>query len=623
MFRPHFRPVSIILLSFLLFRLGHVVDSAPAQSVEKPEKYALLIGVAKYKHSAMNKPALEFPEIDAKALGELLKQSGYTVELLLGADATLQKIRDKLVALEQHGNDAGVVLLGLFGHGIEYESSQSAYYCPHDTVVREARDSNGNSLFDDNQQPLVEPKPESLIAMTELLTALRTCPAGNRVLLADCCRNSPNRPRGRAFGTNLQLKDVPENTAILFACSANEQAFEHADWGHGAFTRVFLEKASEQLARDGKVTMGTLADLVKPGVVALVKKRSNGRDIQSPRSLISDTVDLQLEQQGPDLLIAPFDSKQVGVAQEAWARHLKVDTGFTNTLGMKLVLIPPGEYLRGSAAADVALLLQAQVPAKPEQFADEQPQHRVRISKPFHMAKFEVTQEQFEKLLGRNSASYSVNGARRTLISGLETSEFPMETVTWYDALEFCNTLSEREGKTACYELSNVQRDGIQAIENATVRRLHGNGYRLPTEAEWEFACRAGTTTTFHFGSTVNGTEANVNGSLPLNTTKGPQLQRPTRVGRYPSNNFGLHDMCGNVWEWCEDGYEQPAYGAYSTKLAIDPTVDRNTEKATLRGGSWSDSGIITRSANRNANHPGTHNSGVGFRVICACGPKT
>lgn len=286
-----------ILFSCLMVLTGIVLlaNHSPIPKVnadEKPEKYALLVAVTKYKHTAMNKPQLEFPEVDATDLAKILRASGYTVDLLLGSNATQAAIQAKLSGLTRRGNDAGVVVIGLFGHGVEYEKDETAHFCPYDTEIREVKDSQDRLVYGKDQQPLIEPVPKSLVPMTDLLSGLRTCPAGNKAMLADCCRNTPNRPRGRAFGAKLQLKDVPENTAILFACSANEQAFEHRDWGHGAFSKVLLDELAA-MSQDGSVTMGALADRIRPKVVQLVKGQ-DGRSLQTPRSFISDSVDLQL-----------------------------------------------------------------------------------------------------------------------------------------------------------------------------------------------------------------------------------------------------------------------------------------------------------------------------------------
>ena len=321
----------------------------------------------------------------------------------------------------------------------------------------------------------------------------------------------------------------------------------------------------------------------------------------------------------PSPLVAPFDLAQANAGQAAWARHLKVERNVTAKSGIELVLIPPGEYLRGTSAADVATLLKADAQLKATYFAAEQPQHGVRITQPFYMAKFETTQEQFEKLLERNSAAFSAMGDRKSRVTGMNTADFPVERVTWYDCIEFCNKLSEAEGKSPCYALSDIERSHDESITSATVGMVQGTGYRLPTEAEWEYACRAGTTTVFHFGNQLNAEQANVNGKYPFGTTtEGPYLWRTNKVGTHAANNFGLHDMCGNVWEWCQDGYGESAYGEFASKTAVDPVVEGGVPFRVLRGGSWYSNGRFARSASRFKMIPGSQHNIYGFRVVCA-----
>ena len=148
-------------------------------------------------------------------------------------------------------------------------------------------------------------------------------------------------------------------------------------------------------------------------------------------------------------------------------------------------------------------------------------------------------------------------------------------------------------------------------------RRLsaqEGVQYSLPTEAQWEYACRAGTTTPFHFGSQLNGMEANCDGNYPYGTgTKGPYLQHPTTVGSYGSNGFGLFDMHGNVWEWCQDWHEQNYYRNSPTE---DPTGPQTGSVRVLRGGSWVDDGSYCRSASRYCNDPAYRRPDIGFRLV-------
>jgi formylglycine-generating enzyme required for sulfatase activity len=189
--------------------------------------------------------------------------------------------------------------------------------------------------------------------------------------------------------------------------------------------------------------------------------------------------------------------------------------------------------------------------------------------------------------MGNQPSYFSRNGGGSSSVSGQDTSRFPVESISWDDATEFCRRLSAREGKT----------------------------YRLPTEAEWEYACRAGTTTPFHFGSILNGEQANVDGNYPYGTSeKGPYLQRTTRVGSYRANAFGLYDMSGNVREWCQDYY----YPSFYRQSPIDNPLNSSGEGyRVLRGGSWVDRARGSRSAYRGGFTPTDRGLNVGVRVVC------
>ena len=198
----------------------------------------------------------------------------------------------------------------------------------------------------------------------------------------------------------------------------------------------------------------------------------------------------------------------------------------TNSIGMKLVLIPPGKFLMGS-------------PKEEEHHEiDEEPRREVEISKPFYLGAFEVTQAQYRQIMGTNPSFYSPTGDAKDEVKGLNTDDFPVERVSWHDAKQFCVKLSALPAETKA-----------------------GRVYRLPAEAEWEYACRAGTTTPFHFGKSLSADQANFDERVDLpGENKGEWLGRTTKVGSYKPNAFGLFDMHGNVLEWCEDWYKRDYY---------------------------------------------------------------
>ena len=249
----------------------------------------------------------------------------------------------------------------------------------------------------------------------------------------------------------------------------------------------------------------------------------------------------------------------------------------TNSIGMKLVLIPAGKFLMGS-------------PKDEKDRRDDEEQHEVSITKPFYLGVYVVTQAEYEKVMGNNPSYFSTKGAGKDKVKDMDTGQFPVETVSWDDAVAFCKKLSELpEEKKA------------------------GRVYRLPTEAEWEYACRAGTKTPFHYGDSLSSKQANFDGNFPYGGgDKGPCLVRTAKVGTYAPNAFGLYDMHGNVWEWCQDWYDADYY---KNSPKEDPPGPAQASGRVVRGGSWGISGRRCRSAFRGGDGPGIRFDDLGFRV--------
>ncbi len=253
------------------------------------------------------------------------------------------------------------------------------------------------------------------------------------------------------------------------------------------------------------------------------------------------------------------------------------DKVITNSIGMKLTLIPAGKFMMGSPAAEME--------RDPEEL-----QHEVTISKPFYLGVYEVTQREYEKVVGKNPSHFKK-----------VESDMPVEQVRWSEAADFCSRLS-----------------------NHADERKAGRVYRLPTEAEWEYACRAGTKTTFHFGDALSSKQANFDGNFPQgDAAKGPNLQKPAKVGSYEPNAWGLYDMHGNVAEWCSDWYD-PDY--YKNSPAADPKGPEKGVISTgfgkdyfrvLRGGCWLDEARACRAAYRFRLQSSEPYRWVGFRVVC------
>ncbi|MBX3421782.1 MAG: caspase family protein [Pirellulaceae bacterium] len=282
---------------WLLFTLAVIAWPGTAMAQQQAQKYALMIGVTTYDHAVMNgdRP-LKFPEDDARALGKLLEQHDYEVEYLLGEQATREAVITRLEGLTAKGNAAGVCVVGLFGHGVEMEfplpdkkgKQIQGCFCPFDTGVRQVVNADGQKQFGGRGKPQLEPIPDSLVKMSEVVSALGLAKAGSRLLIADCCREMPNRPRGRnlGLGANFSTDRLPSQTAMLFGCRPGEQALERDDWQHGAFTKSLLEVMSQMASSSDPVTSGTLADRVKRRVQQLTSNQQN------PTPISLDSIDL-------------------------------------------------------------------------------------------------------------------------------------------------------------------------------------------------------------------------------------------------------------------------------------------------------------------------------------------
>jgi formylglycine-generating enzyme required for sulfatase activity/serine/threonine protein kinase len=251
----------------------------------------------------------------------------------------------------------------------------------------------------------------------------------------------------------------------------------------------------------------------------------------------------------------------------------KEPPSLANSIGMKLVLIPRGELTLGSPMEEK------------NRRSDEQP-HDVEITEPFYLGVQEVTQEQYEKVMGVNPSWFTRVGGGKKFVDGKDTRNYPVESVSWHDAVAFCQKLSAR-------------------AEEKKARRI----YRLPTEAEWEYACRGrDASAPFSSGSTLSNLEAN----FKPETREFFYLQRADEVGRARPNAFGLYDMHGNVWEWCADWYSASYYRTAPRK---DPSGPESGTERVVRGGGWNSFAKDCRAASRRPLRPKEELNHVGFRV--------
>lgn len=309
---------------------------------------------------------------------------------------------------------------------------------------------------------------------------------------------------------------------------------------------------------------------------SVIDSRSTNEEGIKLRESEFDVVTVSLEKERAGIFGFGSKVKVNKNSSPGQAQYFTEDLG--NVVGLDMVYIPGGSFMMGS-------------PDK-ERKSDwskekESPQHKVTVQ-PFFMGKFQITQAQWRAIASLPKVKVDLKPEP----SNFKGDELPVEQVSWDDAVEFCQRLSNATGKE----------------------------YRLPSEAEWEYACRAGTITPFHFGETITGELANYDASRTYaNEAEGEYRKKTTPVGSFRPNAFGLYDVHGNVWEWCEDDWHDNYNGAPTDGSAW--TSGASSIKV-IRGGSWDLSPVVCRSATRILNVPEFDYNLVGFRVVCRV-PRT
>ena len=528
----------------------------------KGKQYAFLVACSDYQAGQFR--ALKGTIAEMKDFRQALIDSGFDAGdvVFLHDRAVRRYLPEKAKILKELGlllarlEKEDTLVVALNGHGLHFKGDKVGYFVPLD-----GRADNKSSLVPmDGKRGLFE--------------TLKECRAGRRLLLVNACRHDPLDEAAFA-ATRVKIDDedgaeVPEGIAALYSCRKRQKSYEYprnsstGKPGRSLFYHHVIEAWKGKYAQGKPVTLEHL--------FSEVRVRTS-----------KDASDLFGESQVPD-------SRRE--YHKEWALHerlvVQVKKEITSSIGMKLVLIPAGKFEMGSP--------------KDEKGRDsDEKQHEVEITKPFYLGVCEVTQKQFQSVMGYNPSYFSKDGKGRpgarydnnrrpgggkAALKGIrDTSDFPVENVSWEEASAFCKKLSERE-------------------------KGPGRLYRLPTEAEWEYACRGGASTRpYHLGASISTAVANFGSA----STEPGAPGRTVRVASYRTTHpFGLCDMHGNVAEWCGDWYDE---GYHARGPIKGPRGPSSGSERVHRGGSWHHSAEDCRSAARSHWRPGVGDNIIGFRV--------
>ena len=509
----------------------------PILRAQPPQrKIAFLVGIDDYFKK--NLSDLQFAENDVTAVAAELEKLGFETTVLTGREATREQIQAGLndfIETASQLESSDIVFAMFSGHGQELETvvekrvpngdestvvkqvNAIPYFCARDAIPY---DREVHLLRGKSQEQIEE--EFKLVSFNRLIGDLNQRSNSLRnVLVVDACRNDPSKGVGKSANiSGGTIRNLPTGLSVLFSAKSGQKSWEssNVDISHGVMTHFLIEGLKGGAADNGEITWSDLTSYVRKGVF-----RDEGRlagdstRTQTPHVISNQTGLLVLgrvENAGGTIAAE-------GSPEDPDSRNLRT---VSNSIGMRFRLVPGGEFTMGSPGSEAGR-------------SKDEFQHQVEIVDSYWMGTLEVTQKQWQTVMGTrpwDGHSPNQNSAAASQIS-------------WEDANEFCTLLSIKEGYA----------------------------YRLPTEAEWERACRAGTNSTFSFGDAWDKL-----GEYAWNPNNSGN--DAGEVGQKLPNQFGLYDMHGNVWEWCADWYDAEFY-QISPKQ--DPTGPENGKVKVLRGG--------------------------------------
>jgi formylglycine-generating enzyme required for sulfatase activity len=563
-------------------------------------RWALLVGVDQYK-----KDPLRFCGRDAVLLKEtLIRAGGFTDETVVAmtdtdpkpdlhptADNIKRQLEKMLIAVQP--GDTFVFLFS--GHGAIVENR--CLLC--------AIDSDGEGV-------------NGLLPVDDTRDYIAQCKAAQKIIILDCCHSGATATATIPDASGSDLVTGPFEFAqgcITFtACRSFQTSVESSEEQQGVFS-VSLCRGLEGAADFDRNTIVDSDELYRHllAEVPAAAKAVVASQQQTPVRVI-----------GPDV-VGVFALCRVTPPGDRLRRRRVLQPGdsIRNSIGMKLTALPSGLSIMGSPTDEYLR-------------GDDEQTEPVVLTQRTLLGTCEVTQREYETVMGDNPSCFSETGDGASMVAEIRTGRFPVEQVTWEDAVTFCNRLSELPEEQAA-----------------------GRSYRLPTEAEWEFACRAGSLLAFSTGEIIDGTQASIRADRPYwYADAGESLGRPRLVGSYSPNAFSLHDLHGNVAEWCFDYYtsdriQEGGIAAVGWKvcatteevrseleyvgsqhwiqsgsagfsktsidmsLRLNPTGPTSGSERVTRGGSYTSVVAECRSAARRPRDPEFKHRTLGFRVVC------
>jgi len=606
---------------------------------------ALIIGINKYKDKYI--PSLTTARKDAEETAKLLEERyGFQTKLLLDDKATQKAVFDALRELAESTRENDSVLIYYAGHGELDKLYEDGWWIPSDAKF-------GNPL--------------TYLDNTQMQKAVRSMKARHVLLLSDSCYSGTlfgqeTRAMPPVINERYYLSLYNEKSRWGMTSGNKEPVQDGGTGGHSIFAYQLLKalRENEKLFISTQEIYTRIAPIIgnnseqtpicKPirnvgdqgGQFVFVASSGAVVTAPSPKTTVEVSCNVSAakvflngtyigETPLAEMKILPgayklrvekqeYETYQRDITVEknraasfyVDLREIKIVTapkktvvapvvasresdkkGFTNSIGMTFVYIPPGDFMMGS-------------PEKEPGRDDDEKQHKVKLTEGFYMQTTEVTQKQWKAVTGDNPSSFKDCG-----------DDCPVENVSWDDVQEFMKKLNLDSARLPAGERNPAvgERNPAVGERNPAVGE-RSRTYRLPTEAEWEYACRAGTDTPFAFGKCLSADQANYNGNYPLSgCPKGKYREKTVPAASFASNAYGLYDMHGNVWEWCQDWY-----GDYPSGAVTDPMGPDSGSVRVERGGGWNLSAQRCRSADRDGDSPAFRRRGLGFRLVLPAG---